>query len=121
MGLDLAVCPIRHYELDWWLTTERLSFDRDYDLFSYIANCGRGSNQCICNPFPLPERKRFEYYTDEGIKGMTKDDYGAPLTYVLAGEFRDIPLSFYFSIWNKAVLIFLKALPIEIPVVLWWH
>jgi len=120
MGLDLTVAPIQFHTMDWWLANNRLSFDRNYALFSQIAPIGRGDGKLVCKPKPLPEGKRLDWYADEGCKQVTEDPYGTPLTYVPAAEFRKVKPKGT-NDWNKAILAFLKTLPPDTPVVLWWH
>jgi len=120
MGLDLTVAPMRYHTMNWWLAFDRLRLDCDYDLFSQIGPCSRGRYKPITLPLPLPAGTKFDWYEDESVKTKTEDPYGVPLTYLPAAAFRDMILEGV-SDWNKAVLVFLAALPPDTPVVLWWN
>lgn len=71
-----------------------------------------------CHPQPLPPNCKLSL--DE--KDVTEDDYGAPLTFVTAGEIAslrfaqdDTPPNF------TAVQAFMRELPENTPVILYWH
>ena len=125
MGLDLTVCPIKYGErdsFDWWLGHERLGFEREYDLFEQIESRGRQEPdepiEKVCNPQPIPPHIKFEWYGDEGIEDRKENPYGEPLTFVRAFEFLKVQAK---NPWNKCVVDFLKSLPPQTPIVLWWH
>lgn len=125
MGLDLAICPIKWQSSGWWLGFDRLGFERDYGLFEQIMNRGRQNPedniQQVCRPKEIADDVKFDWYGDEGIeKKTTHDPYGDPLTFCYASEFHKINTD-HCGDWNKAVIEFLKTLPIQTPIVLWWH
>ena len=148
MGLDLTLAPIRWVGLDgnmphvewlveikegkfgsgsWWLAYTRLDLNRNYELFARFGS-GREEYQCKeIKTFPIPDKVKFQWYEDEGIKTRTKDHYGTPLTYTLASEIkRVLPKrgKFYqkkLYAWNKAVIAYIHELPDNAPIVLWWH
>ena len=75
---------------------------------------------------PLPyfeeedENIYFQWYDCEGgAVDREEDNFGSPLKYVPAKEFKKINGS-KFVAWNKAVLSFLNGLPPDMPVVLYW-
>ena len=125
MGLDLTVCLISYPNTWWWLGNNRLSFDRCYYLFEQIMNRGRQEPEDkieqVCQPKPLPPDVKFDWYGDEGIEEEKTDPYGDPLTFCYAHEFNEIKTDENIGPWNNAILIFLKSLPPNTPVVLWWH
>jgi hypothetical protein len=128
MGLDLTLCPIKFADIkewDWWLAHERLGLHRDYYFFERITERGRwdeGELERATDPKPIPDYARVDWYGDEGIEHDVKTDpYGSPLTFVYAEEFKGIDPDEIKNEWNRAVLIFLQALPPKIPVLLWWH
>lgn len=118
MGLDLALAPIRHHGMDWWLAFDRLAVDRD-GLGHMIADLDDDLF------VPLPKTIKFEWYDDEGSKRKTTDSYGAPLAYMLAGNLSKHMVKYAtkekVSPWNEAVISFISSLPVDTPVVLWWH
>jgi len=121
MGLDLILVPIRYDRINWWLATNRLDTDRDYNLYEQIAEHGRTTPiKRLPAPRPLPEKTHFEWYEDEGLKIRKDDPYGSPLTMLTAGELAQADTS-QSSAWNKAVWEMIRNLPPDTPIVLWWH
>lgn len=127
MGLDLTIAPIRHHQgMGWWLATERLSIDRD-GLGHMIA--GQDDDGGIISTgvptHRLPKLVKFDWYGDEGVKTIEVDSYGSPLEYALAGDLGEAMVGYAkkheFSTWNEAVIAFVCALPVDTPVVLYWH
>lgn len=124
MGLDLTAAPIKYGAVNnynWWLAYDRLSFERNYDLFGQIDDCGRVSTPPILKPQLLPLNVKFDWYEDGGIKTRNVDPYGEVLKYVLASDFKRIVMPEHSGEWNRAVIAFLCSLPEKTPVVLWWH
>ncbi|MCK9569110.1 hypothetical protein M0R72_09225 [Candidatus Pacearchaeota archaeon] len=107
MGIDLTVCPIRDDRPGY----DRLQIDRDSELFDLVKQLPTLS---------IPDPVDFNWYEQDGIEKRATDEYGFPLTYCNAGQFRKIDASKQEG-WNHAVLMFLQALPPSTPVVLWWH
>lgn len=123
MSVDLTLCPIPYASQKWWLAYDRVELKCDYDLYSLIAAFGRGCHEPVMQPQPIPPDKYVDWYGDQGIQRVDKDAYGTPLTYVPAGEFRNITAAHLSeaSKWNRAVISMLQLLPKDTPVVLWWH
>ncbi len=121
MGTDLTLATRRYATLDYWLAHNRISLDRDYHLFEQIENIGRNTGaQQVCKPHPLIPSVRVDWYKDGGVEEITEDAYGAPLTYLTAGELVLVNTQ-EASEWNQAVFAFFRALPPEIQVLLYWH
>lgn len=125
MGLDLTVVPVKHGDrYCWWLGYDRLSLDRDYYLFEQIESRGRQEPdepiEKVCNPQPIPDDFKFEWYGDEGLTEETTDPYGGNLTFIRAFEVHKLDVS-KSSKWNQAIIEFLKLLHPQTPIVLWWH
>jgi hypothetical protein len=122
MGLDLTLAPIRHHQsMTWWLATERISVDRDG-----LGHMIRGYDGAKpVKTRPLPKKVKFDWYGDEGIETRLTDSYGDPLEYCLAGDLGKAMIGYAkkneFNPWNEAVIAFVCALPVDTPVVLWWH
>ena len=112
MGLDLAVMPMRFKDMDWWLCTERLSCDRQHELFESIQ---------MLPAKPIPAKKSVQVYDDDGIREVKTDPYGSPLTYLTAGEMSKARLPKGLTDWNKGIMAFVKSIPSDTPVILWWH
>jgi len=113
MGLDLRVYIDKYCGTmnEYFLGTESLSFYRDYDLFDKI----REFNSKLITE----EKIKFSEYSDTGLFERSDDPYGGPLTFVKAGQFSKI--SYTKNSWNNAVLQFLKLLPSETIVILYWY
>jgi len=123
MGLDLTLVPIRHHEgMDWWLGHERLGLDRD-GLGHMILNRNEDGQKLAAplKPKRLPRKVHFDWYGDEGIERTTTDSYGDPLFYVKAGDLAKAAGHWKGSPWNEAAMAFVKALPADTPIILWWH
>lgn len=124
MGMALTLLPYRNPG-PWveHLAYDRLALHQDYMLFAQIdqgvMGKGRGVRQ-VCRPQRLPIKMRLMWYGDGGIEDASEDPYGAPLTYVAAGELATVDCG-YTDPWNRAVFEMMKALPKDTPVVLWWH
>jgi len=118
MGLDLAfgIDPWkvkRKKKIDtWFLAYDRLGLRQDYSLFAAIKE--------QCKPKPIPEDMGILWYENGGLKETTVDAYGKPLTYLTAGELGKVILP-NTSDWNKAIFDFIKTLPPETMIILWWH
>jgi hypothetical protein len=116
MGIDLTLMPGKFTGggrpiLDWFLATERISLDRDYALQDRIR---------LVPTQPLPFGVRFRNYEDDGLKDRTDDQYDTPLTWCRAGDLAKVSDGDC-SPWNKAAMAFVRALPPDILIVLWWH
>jgi len=116
------VCPVSYFKQDSWLCYDRLGLNRNYELFAQIdeEKSRMPAIEAVCDPKDIPQGKRVHWYGDDGLKTITEDPYGCGLTYVDAREFANVEPG-ETGDWNKAVLAFLKALPPETPIVLWWH
>lgn len=123
MGLDLTLCIIREYATSWWLGYNRLSLDRDYDVFEQIQKCHSETEVVpVCNPVPLPANVKFDWYGDEGCKEEKEDPYGYPLTYVFAKELKKVSVMKVNSgSWNRTVWSMIMSLPDQTRIVLWWN
>ena len=123
MGMDLTVAPIRHYENNnWWLAHTRIDFERNYEIFAQISGeHGRDKSAQVLQPIPLPPTVKFDWYEDSGLLTRIEDSYGGKLTYVVANDFHTVYIPANTGIWNRRLIEFLRGLPAQMPVVLWWH
>lgn len=69
---------------------------------------------------PLPKGMELWYCDDEGIRKNRKDHYGDELRFALAGDLKNLKWPTKMSSTNKAIRAFLKALPEDTPVILYW-
>lgn len=123
MGTDLALGFSPHHQYAGtspafpfvlFDTTNRLVCDRQYGFFTAI---------CALQPQPLPGHWMVVWYDNTGATTVATDPaFLRPLTYLEAGRFALLdPAGLTLSPWNRAILVFLQALPPESPLVLWWH
>lgn len=112
MGIDLTLAPMKYGNSDWWLCSNRLTLDRDYDLQERIK---------ALPSYPTYPAKNIQWYEDDGVKDRATDAYGDPLRFVRAVQFRRVLDDQCRSEWNLAALKFIQALPPLTPIVLWWH
>lgn len=114
MGIDLRLIIVRDRHREWWLERNTLDLDRDYALHHRIKEAE--------TPKQLPQNVTLSVYDEERGLCTTKDDsYGEPLTWIESKAFGSVPIVTEYSNWNRAVITFLKMLPRDIAVVLWWH
>lgn len=111
MGLDLTLLPHKHHHVSGTpFLCESLRMDRDYDLFGRLRAC------------PSREAGSVEVHSDDGWRRTDGDPYGDPIRYALAGDLAAVlPADVEVSPWNAAVIAFVRALPADVPVYLWWH
>ena len=109
MGLDLTLLPARFRMLDGFHGYDRLGMHRDPELF----------DQILALP-SLELHRPLDWYGDEGIESLAADPYGNVLRFCQAGDLGRTAPAFR-STWNEAVLAFIRALPPETEIVLWWH
>lgn len=87
----------------------RMSLEwQDYDAFDRIK------------AEAVPLSNGIDWYDDDGLEERRDDQYGEPLTFLpahaVARHLSAAPL----RCWDAAVLAFVKALPPDSRVVLWW-
>lgn len=110
MGIDLAVHPNRYYDQpNFGDGFNRLAFRRKRELFDRIRTLSSRK---------LEAERDFVYYDDEGIESAKVDGYDDPLKYVEAQHFANIHSD---NQWNEAILTFLRSLPPQMPIVLYWY
>lgn len=114
MGIDLKLWPAPLANIGSVHTTQvALHLDRDSALFDRV----RGVRTV---PVPFDWRV-YDYFEDTGMERITEDAYGEPLTMVFAEKLAAVPLSDDTSCWNRATWAYLRELPPDTPVVLYWH
>ncbi len=122
MGLDLTLLPLsgpRQLGETFVLCYDRLTFDRDYDIFGQLTDLGKGNKPTI-NANSIPSQMWVEMYEDDGIKKRRTDKYGTGLTFVWAQELKRLKVAGDASPKNKGIKAFVGALPDDTPVILLW-
>ena len=123
MGLDLTLFPLRGPQAmgdTSVLCHDRLSFDRDYEIFGQLTDCGEGNKPTI-KVNPIPPQMWIETYEDEGIERTREDKYGSELTFVYAQQLKKLKMPDNASPKNKAIKAFVDALPVDTPIILLRH
>ena len=123
MGLDLTLLPLRgprEMGDTSVLCHDRLSFDRDYEIFGQLTDVGEG-NKPMIKANPIPPQMWVETYEDEGIKRRRDDEYGTELTFVYAQQLKKLGVADEASPKNKAIKAFVEALPDDTPIILLWR
>ncbi|TAL49468.1 hypothetical protein EPN83_00375 [Patescibacteria group bacterium] len=123
MGLDLTLLPLRGPQQmgdTSVLCHDRLSFDRDYEIFGQLTDVGEGNKPTI-KANSIPPQMWVETYEDEGIKRRRDDKYGTELTFVYAERLKKLKVSDDASAKNKAIKAFVEALPNDTPILLLWR
>jgi len=123
MGLDLTLLPLRDARSIGEasaLCHDRLTFDRDYEIFGQIIDCGEGKKPTI-KTNPIPPQMWVEIYEDEGIERTREDKYGTVLTFIYAQQLKELKVGDDATSRNKAIKAFIDALPSDTPIILFWH
>lgn len=98
---------------------DRLNLDPDNNIFSQLIDCGEGNKPTV-KINPIPPQMWVETHECGKIRGTNRDKYGNTLTFIYAGEFKDLKFPVSTSQKNKAIKAFVDALPDNIPIILWW-
>ena len=123
MGLDLTLLPLRGPQQMSDVSVlcyDRLSFDRDYEIFGQLSDVGEGNKSTI-KANPIPPQMWVETYEDEGIKRHRDAKYGTELTFIYAERLKKLKVSDDASPKNKAIKAFVEALPDDTPIILLWR
>ena len=116
MGIDLQVMASQFRERKGeLLSTATLRFERDPALFSKLS---RDAVPCLVQL--LPPDLKVGCYNEDGLVFVQADRYGQPLTWFTSSDLTRLDVPDGISPWNDAVLAFLRALPEEIRIVLYW-
>lgn len=111
MGLNLSLI-IEHpaYQIEPVLGYDRLTVTtQNRELFETLR----------AEALQLPQE--LYAYLDEGLTKTRSDPYGNPLTYTEASTLARLFFTVMLGPRDEAVAEFLKALPGDTRVVLWWH
>jgi hypothetical protein len=116
MGFDLKVMASYFRERrNEMLPTATLRFDRDTRLFSRLS-----SDAVPRLVHDLPTDLTVGSYEDQGLIFTQTDGYGKPLTWTTPATLARLESPDDLSPWNNAVLAFLRALPEDTRIVLYW-
>lgn len=123
MGVDLTLLPFESTQLGGWpMSHTVLWMNRDSETFQQISALETREGR------PVPED--FTSYVGRDNEGETaygrtiKTPYGSPLRYVLAGSLKQIDMGDMSNpgAWKqRAIWAFVRELPDDLPVALYWH
>lgn len=119
MGLDLTLIPL--YEKNAHFSSDVIKCERDSDLFEEIQHMEKSYGVLINDDGINTFLGRDE--NDGNIYGKTTETpYGEKIKYLKAHLLHDIFQEQKFDYWrNKAIQAFLKELPNDLPILLYWH
>lgn len=127
MGTDLDLLPVparhQHEFAKGGSVTgyDRLSLERDHEVFGQITGCPRGENSVTIPVHPLPPGVDVWTYHDEGIEKSREDRYGVELTFAYAKDLKKLHMPDTKPSMDLAIKAFIDALPDETPIILYWH
>ncbi len=116
MGIDWTVLAsyFREHRGEF-LPTASLRFERDHRLFAQLSADATPPLVRL-----LPPGLQAGVYRDAGLTFTATDGYGKPLTFATPGDMRALRLPGDLTPWNCAVLAFLRALPPDNRLILFW-
>jgi len=130
MGLDLKFLPLRDREqlmARMIIADTVLSVPGDYAIFGQIANSlyTKSGLEVVVRPIILPPKTKVWIPEHEQRLKTRKDAYDHDLTYAFAEQLKGIRqtknITPNITPRGKAALAYIKALPKDTPVILYWH
>lgn len=124
MGLNLTLLLLnRHEQMGYTsvLCSDRLSFDRDYEIFGQLRGDVAEGNVPTIKAIPILPQMQVGIYDEEGLKWRRDDNYGDELTFVYAKQLKELSVPDDASPKNKAIMAFVHALPDDTPIILLWR
>lgn len=118
MGSDLSLLPLRGPDQLVRVSVgclDRLSFDRDYEIFGQLIDSFGDKPTIQVNSIP-PQM----WVEGAGIARTRVDGYGNKLTFVYAQQLKRLLVPSDASPWNRAIMAFIEALPDDTPIILYW-
>lgn len=109
MSINLTFIPIKFEDQKPWADMAHVSasFDLNWEAIEALDS------------FLLPEGTLFRSSTD-GTVAVKSDPYGKPLKFVRAWQLAKLDISEVTS-WTAAAFAWIRALPPQTPIVLYWH
>lgn len=123
MGLDLTLLPLRGPQEmgdTSVLCHDRLTFERDYEIFGQLTDCDEGNKPTII-ALPIPPQMWIKTYEDGGIERRRNDKYGTALTFVYSQQLKVLRVGEDAAPKNRAIKAFVDALPDDTPIILLWR
>ncbi len=106
-------------------TFDRLTIETDYEIFAQIADKGKPKMPKIeiaeiVRTKQIPKGSYASIYTDTGLREVSENPHHTPISYTNSREIRKINLPEDISARNKAAIIYLRQLPKDTPLILYW-
>src|SRR3989338_2449812 len=99
----------------------RLKLDQDYDFFNLFQEVTSARIWPVAYTRRFPKHTRLVIFEEDGGRTLVNEDgLGSRLAYFLAGDFKGKRLPKNASPINRATIAYLRALPKDFPVVLYW-
>jgi len=129
MGMDLTLYPLKKGPIELTcesvLGYERLRFERDYRIFGQLTDMSDPGQPEIpekptIKSHEIPPQLWIDMYDVEGCKKRRDDSNGETLRFAYAQQLKRLIIPDDTHFWNKAIKVFLNALPDDTPVILEW-
>ncbi len=120
MGLDLKILP-KHISAYLYFSHDVITLQRDYKLFDIIQNIEDRYGRKVHRDGLYSYVGKVEGYDDTCYGKTTETSYGKIMKGILAKELKEGLKNYKTSSWkNKSFISFLKELPDEIELFLFW-
>ncbi len=130
MGIDLKLLPLETREdMDWGFAHTMLELDRRHELWDFIDDevpvitKDNFKFSSYCAPIPSGE-----WEGENGYGEITEDPYGNAIKWCRAGKLAEVMEKFYTDgggyktdYRNLAAIAYLKVLPTDNLIALYWH
>jgi hypothetical protein len=84
-----------------------------------LSQLATDADRCLVQV--LPPGLKVGHYEDEGLRWDEVDRQGQPLTFIAPTALRRLRVPDDLAPWNRAVIAFLLALPLDARIVLFWR
>ena len=124
MSIYLDLFPVRQYnkvacDEEIWVPT-RLRFGADYEFFGQInGTFEEFEGEPIVEPTELPLGAKVSFPTIEGEQITDEDGFGNKLTFLRAVDFKNLEAPS--SVWRQAIIDFIRSLPGDMKIILYWR
>ncbi len=131
MGVELILMPLRResrLQERVIRTFDRVTLETDYEIFAQIADKGKPEIPetelaQVVRTKTIPKGSYISLYTDKGLREVSENPNHTPISYTTPREMRKINFSAIVDISprNKASILYLRQLPENTPIILYWN